>query len=70
MMHDKYTTDVMGTQEQNASSLKRAITIRVNEDVYFRYQELCKEQKRSMSGQGEIVIENFISEMELKNGTS
>jgi predicted CopG family antitoxin len=40
---------------------RKAITVRVQESVYKKFQQMCMEEKRSMSSQGELLIEQHVS---------
>ena len=42
------------------SNNRRAITVRMEKSVYDEYRERCMKTKRSMSRQGELLIEKFI----------
>lgn len=42
---------------------KRVITIRVRDDVYDAFRKKSKTNKRSMSQQGELLIEEFVGEL-------
>jgi hypothetical protein len=41
-------------------SKQRIITVRVSEDVHRRFRALCRKNRRSMSKQGELLIESFL----------
>ena len=51
-------------QERYMTSNIRAITVRVEESIYREYQKACEKDKRSMSKQGELLIELYLKTVE------
>ena len=41
---------------------QKLITVVLEKDVYDKYKELCKTEKRSLSNKTSILIEKFIEE--------
>ena len=41
---------------------QKLITVILEKDVYDKYKELCKAEKRSLSNKTSILIEKFIEE--------
>jgi len=48
------------------SSSKQVITIRVNEKLKAAFEKACIKEKRSMSKQGELLIEGWVNRYNIK----